>query len=233
MADGSITYSGTFNGTFKTDKQWCSDPAWILYDILTNTRYGAGLPETSIDQYALYTASVYCNEKINNLQGGTEPRYSCNVNLNNSAEAYDLINDLCTTMNVMPYYDSGSITISQDSPQDPTYQFTLANVLEGGFTYSGSSQKTRHTVFNVQYFDMESQTIDYETVEDTQSNRNKLGSVVKNVTAFACTSRGQAKRLGRWFLYNEQNATETCTFTATAEAGVLIRPGQVLSLIHI
>ena len=230
ISDGSITYSGTFNGTFKTNKEWTSDPAWILYDLLTNTRYGASISETSIDQFAFYSASVYNNEKISNGLGGLEPRFSCNVNLNNSSEAFDLINDLCTTMNVMPFYSSGSITISQDRPSDPTYQFTLANVIEGGFTYSGSSQKTRHTIFNVAYFDMDSQTIDFETVEDTSANITKLGSVVKNVTAFACTSRGQARRLGRWFLYNEQNATETCTFTCTAEAGVLIRPGQVIQI---
>ena len=230
LADGSITYSGTFNGNFKGSKEWCSDPAWILFDLLTNTRYGAGISENSIDQFAFYSASVYNNERISNGLGGLEPRFSCNVNLNNSAEAYDLINDLCTTMNVMPFYSAGSITISQDRPSDPTYQFTLANVLEGGFTYSGSSQKTRHTIFNVAYFDMDSQTIDFETVEDTSANIAKLGSVVKNVTAFACTSRGQARRLGRWFLYNEQNATEICTFTATAEAGVLVRPGQVIQI---
>ena len=229
-SDGSITYSGTFNGTFKTDKEWTTDPAWILFDILTNTRYGAGIDASSIDQYAFYAASVYNNEKIDNGFGGTEPRFSCNVNLNNSKEAFDLINDLCTTMNVMPFYSAGSITISQDNPTDPSYQFTLANVLEGGFTYSGSSQKTRHTVFNVAYFDMETQTVDFETVEDTDANITKFGSIVKNVTAFACTSRGQAARLGRWFLYNEQNATETCTFTATAEAGVLVRCGQVIQI---
>ena len=229
-SDGSITYSGTFNGTFKTNKKWTSDPAWILYDLLTNTRYGAGIAETSIDQYAFYSASVYNNEKVDNGLGGTEVRFSCNVNLNNSSEAYNLINDLCTTMRVMPFYSAGSITISQDRPQDPTYQFTLANVTEGGFIYSGSSQKTRHTVFNVAYFDMDSQTIDYETTEDTAANIAKLGSVVKNVNAFACSSRGQASRLGKWFLYSEQNETETCTFTATAEAGVLVRCGHVIKI---
>ena len=230
LSNGSITYSGTFNGTFKTDREWTSDPAWILYDLLTNNRYGAAIEENSIDQFAFYSASVYNNEKISDGLGGLEPRFSCNVNLNNSSEAYNLINDLCTTMNVMPFYSAGSITISQDRPSDPTYQFTLANVLEGGFTYSGSSQKTRHTVFNIAYFSMDSQTIDFETVEDTSANIAKLGSVVKNVTAFACTSRGQAARLGRWFLYNEQNATESCTFICTAEAGVLIRPGQIIQI---
>ena len=199
---------------------------------MTNTRYGAGIDESAIDVYAFYSASVYNNELIDDgtNTGTKEPRFSCNINLNNSAEAYNLINELCTTMNVMPFYDSGSITISQDRPSDPTYQFTLANVLEGGFTYSGSSQKTRHTVFNVAYFDMETQTVDYETTTDTQANLDKLGSVTKDVTAFACTSRGQAARLGRWFLYNEQNATETCTFTASIESGVVVRPGQIIQI---
>ena len=229
ISDGSITYAGTFNGTFKASKEWCSDPAWILYDLLTNTRYGASIAETSIDQYAFYSASVYNNEKIDNGLGGTEARFSCNVNLNNSAQAFDLINDLAAVQHVMPFYSAGSITISQDRPTDPTYQFTLANVLEGGFTYSGSSQKTRHTVINVGYFDLETQSLDYETVEDTAAVA-KFGAVVKNIKGFACTSRGQAARMGRWFLYNEQNATETCTFTATAEAGVLVRPGQVIQI---
>ena len=232
LADGSITYSGTFNGTFKATKEWCSDPSWILYDILSNERYGAQIPEATIDQYAFYSASVYNNERVDDgkNEGTTEPRFSCNVNINNSSEAFDLINQLAAAMNVMPFYSAGSITISQDRPTDPSYQFTLANVLEGGFTYSGSSQKTRHTVFNVAYFDMDTRTVEFETVEDSATNIAKLGSVVKNISAFACTSRNQARRLGRWFLFHEQNATETVTFTATAEAGVLIRCGQIIQI---
>ena len=232
LADGSITYSGTFNGTFKATKEWCSDPAWILYDILSNERYGAGIEESTLDQYAFYSASVYNNERVDDgkNEGTTEPRFSCNVCINNTSEAFNLINQLAASMNVMPFYSAGSITISQDRPTDPSYQFTLANVLEGGFTYSGTSQKTRHTVFNVAYFDMDTRTVEYETVEDTAANITKHGSLVKNITAFACTSRNQARRLGRWFLHHEQNATETVAFTATAEAGVLVRCGQVIQI---
>ena len=230
IADGSITYSGTFNGTFKATKEWCSDPSWILFDILSNDRYGASIPEATIDQYAFYTASVYNNERVDagKNDGSTEPRFSFSANINNSSEAYDLINQIASSMNAMPYYANSSITIAQDRPSDPVYQFTLANITEEGFTYAGSGQKTRHTVFNVSYFDLETQSVDYETIEDTQANITKFGSIVKNVTAFGCTSRNQAARLGRWFLYNEQRITETCTFTAFAEAGVLVRPGQII-----
>jgi len=226
---GAISYSGTFNGTFKTLKEWTSDPAWILYDLLTNTRYGASLSETTIDQFAFYSASVYNSTLVDDGKGGTEPRFSCNVNITNGNEAFTLINDLCAVMRVMPFYSAGSITISQDRPADPVYQFTLANVLDGGFTYAGTSLKTRHTVVNVGYFDMETQTIDYETVEDTTAIA-KYGTVVKNIKSFACTSRGQAARMGRWFLYSEQQSSETCTFTTTLEAGVLVRPGQIIQI---
>lgn len=226
---GAITYTGVFNGTFKGSKEWTSDPAWILYDLLTNDRYGAGLSESTIDQFAFFSASVYNSTLVNDGLGGLEPRFSCNVNINNTNEAYDLINDLCAVMHVQPFYSAGSVTISQDRPSDPVYQFTNASVVDGDFTYSGTSSKTRHTVINVGYFDMETQDLDYETVEDIP-NINKYGSIVKTIKSFACTSRGQAARMAKWFLFNEQRTNEVCTFVISAEAGVLIRPGQVIQI---
>ena len=100
------------------------------------------------------------------------------------------------------------------------FLFTAANVTEDGFLYAGSSLKTRNTVINVSFFNMITQDIDVETVEADADIQNKYGIVTKNINAFACTSRGQANRLGRWFLYNEQNSGETCSFTTTIDAGV-------------
>ncbi len=226
---GRITYTGTFNGTFKTDKEWHSDPAWVLWDILTNTRYGLSVAETSLDQYTFYNQSVYNNELVDNGEGGQEARFAINVNITQQREAFNLINDICSTMRVMPFYAAGSISISGDRPSDPVYQFTLANVTEQGFTYSGSSLKTRHTVINVGYFDLETRAIDYETVEDTAAIA-KYGTVVKTIQSFGCTSRGQASRMGKWFLYNEQKSGESCTFKITPESGTLVRCGQIISI---
>ena len=226
---GRITYTGTFNGTFKTDKEWHSDPAWVLWDILTNTRYGLSVAETSLDQYTFYNQSVYNNELVDDGEGGQEARFAINVNITQSREAFNLINDICSVMRVMPFYAAGSISISGDRPSDPVYQFTLANVTEEGFTYSGSSLKTRHTVINVGYFDLETRAIDYETVEDTAAIA-KYGTVIKTIRSFGCTSRGQASRMGKWFLYNEQKSGESCTFKITPESGTIVRCGQIISI---
>jgi len=229
IATGRITYTGTFNGTFKTDKEWHSDPAWVLWDILTNTRYGLSVAESSLDQYTFYNQSVYNNELVDDGEGGQEARFAINVNITQQREAFNLINDICSVMRVMPFYAAGSISISGDRPSDPVYQFTLANVTEEGFSYSGSSLKTRHTVINVGYFDLETRAIDYETVEDTAAIA-KYGTVIKTIKTFGCTSRGQASRMGKWFLYNEQKSGESCTFKITPESGTLVRCGQIISI---
>ena len=142
-------------------------------------------------------------------------------------EAYTLINELAGVMRCFPIWSEGSVTITQDKPTDPSYLFSLANVGEGGFSYSGSSLKQRHSVISVSYFNMDSREIDYEVVEDTAAQA-KLGIVKKDVKAFACTSRGQAQRLGKAILFSEQNESEVDSFTTSIDAGAIVRPGSVI-----
>ena len=230
-SDGSLTFSGVFNGTLKTAKEYCNCPAWVLYDLLTNERYGFGdhISESQLDKFAFYSASVYNNELISDNEGGTQPRFSCNAVIQNQQDAYKLVGELCSVMRVQAYYQAGSITITQDRPTDPSYLFTLANVLPDGFSYTNTSKRIKYTVINVQFFDMETQEFDYETVEDT-SLQAKFGFVVKNIRAFAVTSRGMAHRLGKWFLYTQANEGEVVRFTTTLEAGTLVRVGAVIKI---
>ena len=228
--DGSLSYSGTFNGSFKADKAWTNDPAWILYDLLTTSKgFGDHIAESQLDVFSFFAASQYASAQVDDGQGGTEPRFACNVVINTRKEAYNLINELCSVMRVMPFYSAGAISISCDKPTDASYLFNLSNVMPEGFTYSNTSKSTKHTVVNVAYFDNETQTIDYETVEDT-ALQAKYGQVVKNLKGFATTSRGQASRLGKWFLYTQSNEAQTVTFTTTLEAGTLVRPGAVINI---
>ena len=228
---GRITYTGTFNGTLTTTKVWCSDPAWILFDLLTNVRYGLGdhITEAQLDKYAFYSASVYCSELVDDGAGGQEPRFSCNTILQARSDAYEVVNSLTSVMRSISYWTAGSLTISQDRPTDPSYLFNLSNVTSGGFSYSGTSLKTRATVVSVSYFDMDNQELDFETVEDS-SAKAKYGVLHKKITGFGCSSRGQAARLGRFLLFEEQNSTETINFTTGLSEGVVVRPGQVIEV---
>ena len=231
-ADGSLSYTGTFNGTLGA-AQYTNDPAWCLYDLLTSSRYGLGahLVEADLDKFSFYQASVYCSTQIDDGTGtgNTEPRFSCNVSIQNQQEAYNVINQMCSVFRAMPYYQVGSLTITQDSPKDSSYLFTLANTLPPGFTYSNTSQKTRPTVVVAKYLDLELRDINYEEVIDT-ANQARYGSVVKNIDAFACTSRGQANRLAKWLLYMENVEREVVTFVTSVDAGVVVRPGQIIEI---
>ena len=238
---GRLIYAGIWNGTFGA-AQWCSDPAWILWDLLTSTRYGWGdhiLTDaeklsftgnaSKLDKFAFFAASQYASDLVPNGFGGTEPRFSCNVNIQTAEEAYKLINDMCSVMRVMPYWSTGALTISQDKPADTAYLFTLANVTEEGFSYQGASRKTRPTVCVVSYLDLNSRDIAYEAVEDAEGIA-KYGVVKTEISAFACTSRGQAYRIGEWLLYSNRYEGEIISFTASIDAGVVVRPGQVIEV---
>ncbi|MGA0207881.1 MAG: host specificity protein J [Ilumatobacteraceae bacterium] len=226
---GRLIYAGIWNGTFGA-AQWCSDPAWILWDLLTS-RYGFGdhIQAAQLDKFAFYAASQYCSELVPDGFGGQEPRFSCNVNIQTAEEAYKLINDMCSVMRCMPYWSTGALTISQDKPADTAYLFTLANVTEEGFSYQGGSRKTRPTVCVVSYLDLNSRDIAYEVVEDAEAIQ-KYGVVKTEISAFACTSRGQAYRIGEWLLYSERYESEIISFTASIDAGVLVRPGQIIEV---
>ena len=232
LQTGRIVYpSGyIFNGTMGA-AQWCSCPALILLDLLTTERYGFGthITDSNLDLFSFIAASKYANELVSDGFGGQEARFSCNVNIQGSMEAYTLINELAGVMRCFPIWSEGSVTITQDKPTDPSYLFSLANVGEGGFSYSGSSLKQRHSVISVSYFNMDSREIDYEVVEDSTAQA-KLGIVKKDVKAFACTSRGQAQRLGKAILFSEQNESEVVSFTTSIDAGAIVRPGSVISI---
>ena len=231
-ADGSLAYTGTFNGTLGA-AQYTSDPAWCLYDLLTSSRYGLGdhLVEADLDKFSFFAASQYASTLIDDGTGtgSVEPRFSCNISIGNQREAYNVINQMCSIFRAMPYYQAGSLTITQDSPKDPSYCFGLANVLEPGFTYSNSSQKTRPTVVIAKYLDLELRDINYEQEIDT-ANQARYGSVIKTIDAFACTSRGQAKRLAKWLLYMSNVEREVVTFSTSVDAGVVVRPGQIIEI---
>ena len=231
QTNGRLIYSGTFNGTLTTTTHWTTDPAWILFDLITNSRYGLGehITEAQLDKYSFYSASVYSSALVDDGQGGQEPRFSCNVVLNRRADAFKTVMALSSVMRAMTFWGAGSLTLTQDRPTDASYLFNLSNVTSEGFIYSGTSLKTRSTVVSVSYFDMDNQEPDFETVEDTAA-KNKYGIIHKKITGFGCTSRNQARRLGRFILFEEQNSTETISFTTGIGEGVVVRPGQVIEV---
>jgi len=214
-------YSSVWNGTFKI--AWTDNPAWCFYDLLTNTRYGLGayIDASQVDKWALYEIGRYCDELVPDGFGGMEPRFTCNLYLQTRQEAYTVLQQMAAIFRGMAWWSQGTITA--------VALFTEANVIDGTFTYSGSSVKQRHTVALVTWndpADMYRQKIEY--VEDVEGIR-QWGVRETEIVAVGCTSRGQAHRVGRWLLYTERMETETVTFRAGLD-GALIYPGAVIRI---
>ena len=222
-------YKGLWDGTFKI--AWSDNPAWVLYDIVTNKRYGLGerVGEMAIDKWALYQVAQYCDQLVPDGFGGTEPRFTCNAWLTEQRAAYDVINDICSIFRAMPVWNGRELTVVMDRPADPVWTYTNANVENGEFTYTFSAKKSRHNAIQVEYADKNNayeKTIEY--VSDDDSIR-KNGLNVKKVTAFGCTSRGQAHRTGLWLLQTEKLETKTVSFTVGTE-GLMHTPGDIIKV---
>lgn len=223
------TYTSEFwDGSFKL--AWTNNPAWVFYDLVTNTRYGMGkrLQEFNIDKWQLYAIGRYCDELVPDGFGGTEPRMTCNIWITDQRKAYDLINDICSIFRAMPVWNGQALTAIQDRKADPVWTYNNANTI-GGFTRQRSARKARHNTIQVEYIDASDF---YEKKVESVSDDilvARFGENIKKITAFGCTSRGQAYRTGRWILETERLETETITFTVGQE-GVMHLPYDVIEV---
>ncbi|WP_303818905.1 phage tail protein [Actinobacillus minor] len=221
------TYSGLWDGSFKI--AYTNNPAWVLMDIVTNKRYGLGdrLGEFSVDKWALYQISQYCDQQIPNGFGGVEPRFTCNLWITEQRSAYDVLSDLCSIFRAIPVWNGTELTFIMDRPSDPVWTYTNANVVGGEFSRQYSAMKARHNAIQVEYKDASNaytNTIEY--ISDDEAIR-KFGLNLQKVTAYGCTSRGQAFRTGKWLLETERLETETITFTVGSE-GLMNIPGDII-----
>ena len=226
---GRITYSGIWDGTFQA-ATWTNDPAWCLYDLLISERYGAGVPESTLDKYDFFAISQYCNALVSDGAGNQEPRFSLNMLINSRDEVYNVIAQMTAIFRGIAYYGAGTLQLLQDKPSDPQYLLSPSNVVDGIFQYQGTSQKARHTVAVVAWQSYDTRgDVEYEYVEDHDAVA-KYGIIKKDIKAIGCYSQGQAHRIGKWTLLSEQNLTETIQFSVAIESGIILRPGMVIDV---
>ena len=230
--NGVAQYSGFWNGTFKEDLYYTDNPAWIFYDIITNQRYGAGkwISAGDINKYALYRIAQYCDELVDDGNGGTEPRFRANFYLAKATEMFKVLKDMASMFTGMLYWMDGKLNVVQDLPSEPVYTFTKSNVINGIFNYEGTSRKNRTNQVIVTWNDP---TANYEPVNLIVEDREAIvreGRIInESAVAMGATSEGQAIRYGRWKVWTAQNQKEIVSFE-TGLQGAYIRPGDVINV---
>ncbi|UVM64409.1 phage tail protein [Pseudomonas sp. B21-009] len=195
-------YTGVWDGTFK--EAWTDNPAWHTYGITVNDRFGLGrrIKPWQVDKWELYRIAQYCDQSVPNGKGGQEPRFICNLNLQSKADAWSLLRDISAIYRGMTYWAQGQVYSLADMPRDTDFDFayTRANVIDGKFTYSSASERTRYSRALISYDNpANSYDTDVTSVTDQKLQR-RYGDNVLEISAIGCTRESEAQRRGKWAL---------------------------------
>lgn len=224
------TYTGVWDGTFKPG--YTDNPAWCFLDMATHSRYGLGkfLTDAQVDKWALYNIAQYCDQLVDDGNGGQEPRFTCGLYLQQKADAFKVMQDMATMFRGISYYTGNAIQAVADMPSDASFIYDNTNVIGGKFTYAGSSLSSRQTVALVSWNDLtDFGKAKVEYVED-QEGIARYGVRTTEVTAIGETRRGGAHRAGRHILFTNRMETETVTFSVGLD-GDLAAPGQIIKIV--
>ncbi|HCB1681303.1 host specificity protein J [Citrobacter sp. RHBSTW-00986] len=224
------TYSGTWTGAFKW--AWTDNPAWIFYDLVVSDRFGLGhrLTTANIDKWTLYQVAQYCDQMVPDGKGGngTEPRYTCNVYIQDRNDAYTVLRDFAAIFRGMTYWGGDQIVALADMPRDVDYSYTRANVVGGRFTYSSSTTKSRYTTALVSWSDPGNAYADAMEPVFEQALVARYGFNQLEMTAIGCTRQSEANRKGRWGILTN-NKDRVVSFDVGLD-GNIPQPGYIIAV---
>ena len=224
------SYSGTWLGGFKW--AWTDNPAWIFFDLVVTERFGLGnrLTAENIDKWVLYQVAQYCDQLVPDGKGGdgTEPRYKCDVYIQDRNDAYTVIRDFAAIFRGMTYWGGNKIVALADMPRDIDFSYTRANVIDGLFTYSSSTAKTRYTNALVSYSDPQNGYSDAMEPVFEQALVARYGFNQLEMTAIGCTRQSEANRKGRWGILTN-NKDRVVTFSVGLD-GNIPQPGYIIAV---
>lgn len=224
------TYApGIWRGDWK--EEWTDNPAWIFYDLVTNSLAGLGkrIGEYGLDKFQLYQIAKYCDELVDDGYGGKEPRMVSNLWITEQRDAYNVLSDMASVFRSIAVWNGTQFSAIQDRTSDPVCLYTQSNVVDGKFSRQFAAGKTIFTAVEVEYADERNfyqKAVEY-VADDLMIAR--YGYNVKKITAYGCTSRGQAHRYGKWVL--ETSRLEQCTITfVVGRQGLLHLPGDIIEI---
>ncbi len=224
------TYSGTWTGAFKW--AWTDNPAWIFYDLVVTDRFGLGdrLTAANIDKWTLYQVAQYCDQMVPDGKGGsgTEPRYTCNVYVQERNDAYTVLRDFAAIFRGMTYWGGDQIVALADMPRDVDYSYTRANVIDGRFTYASSTTKSRYTTALVSWSDPGNAYADAMEPVFEQALVARYGFNQLEMTAIGCTRQSEANRKGRWGILTN-NKDRVVSFDVGLD-GNIPQPGYIIAV---
>ncbi|HIB5468367.1 TPA: TipJ family phage tail tip protein [Klebsiella quasipneumoniae subsp. similipneumoniae] len=222
-------YIGTWTGGFKW--AWTDNPAWIYYDIVVSDRFGLGdrLTSANISKWALYPIAQYCDQLVPDGRGGDgmEPRYICNVYVQERNDAYTVLRDFAAIFRGMTCWSGEQIIVQADMPRDVDFNYTRANIL-GSPRYSSSTSKARYTNALVSWSDPDNAYADAMEPAFIPELVSRYSFNQLEVTAIGCTRQSEAHRKGLWGILT--NNKDRMVEIDVGLDGRIPQPGYIIGL---
>lgn len=224
------SYNGVWTGGFKW--AYSDNPAWVFYDIILAERFGLGdrIDSSQVSESELYRIAQYCDQLVPDGRGGdgTEPRFTCNVYIQSREDAWTVLSDLAGIFRGMTYWGRNQMVALADMPRDMDITYTRANVIDGKFTYSSASERTRYSTAMVSWSDPANHYADaIEAVFDNDLVR-RYDVNQTELTAIGCTRQSEANRRGRWALLT--NSKDRAVTFSVGLDGMIPMPGHIVGV---
>ncbi|HGT3162785.1 TPA: DUF1983 domain-containing protein [Klebsiella pneumoniae] len=222
-------YTGVWTGGFKW--AWTDNPAWIYYDIVTADRFGLGnrLSSANISKWTLYQIAQYCDQLVPDGRGGDgmEPRYTCNVYVQERNDAYTVLRDFAAIFRGMTCWNGEQIVVQADMPRDVDFTYTRANIV-GKPRYSSSSSQVRYTNALVSWSDPDNAYADAMEPAFIPELVSRYSFNQLELTAIGCTRQSEAHRKGLWGILTN-NKDRVVEFDVGLD-GRIPQPGYIIAL---
>ena len=211
-------YDGEWDGTFKI--QYSNNPAWCLYDLIMNDRYGVNAYYPVVaDKWDFYEAGRYCDELVPNGKGGFEPRYTLNLVIEDAQSGPEVLNYVASTFNATIYEDgSNFVRLTYDKYEQATHIFTKENVANGLFNYSFTDPSTRFNDITVSFINADSNWEEDRRRVFDQDNIDIWGRTTEDFQAVGCTSESEAIRRARFRMISALTEVMSVSFTTNRSA---------------
>ncbi|HFC9850529.1 TPA: DUF1983 domain-containing protein [Klebsiella pneumoniae] len=222
-------YTGVWTGGFKW--AWTDNPAWIYYDIVIADRFGLGnrLSSANISKWTLYQIAQYCDQLVPDGRGGDgmEPRYTCNVYVQERNDAYTVLRDFAAIFRGMTCWNGEQIVVQADMPRDVDFTYTRANII-GKPRYSSSSSQVRYTNALVSWSDPDNAYADAMEPAFIPELVSRYSFNQLEMTAIGCTRQSEAHRKGLWGILT--NNKDRMVEIDVGLDGRIPQPGYIIAL---
>lgn len=216
-------YNGVWDGTFKVGHT--DNPAWILYDILTNTRYGLKYhyPDLLVDRYSFYDAAQWCDQFVPIPNSSSyQPRWTYSDKIDQARDALETANYIAGVFGGILTSDrNGSVVLKVDRPTPIVQVFGPEAITEEGFQYQFTDVSERKNDILVKF---RNPHLDWN--EDirrvyVQSEIDANGRIPAEMVAVGCINPYEAERRAHRRILQATTEKITVSFS-TARAGLIL-----------